>query len=91
MSTVRRTTEGVARRTAVQRLNDNSLEYVILGLRAFGALAALGWLVSLIALIWTADLRWLTTMVVLVVLGGPATWLGFWTFGNEGWVRGEAD
>jgi hypothetical protein len=87
VSTVRRVTEGVARRTVVQRLNDNALEYAVLALRSLGSVAILGWLVAIVALIWTADLRWLATMVVLVIVGSCSTWLGFWTFGNEGWKR----
>jgi hypothetical protein len=91
MTVVRRVSEGEARRSVVQRANDNTLEYVALSLRLLGAGSAAAWLVAVVALIWTADLRWLATLVFLVIVGGVSTWLGFWTFGNEGWRRADPD
>jgi len=85
----RRVTEGVARRSRVQRLNDNTLEYVIFGLRVLAGVSACGLLVAAVALVWTGDLRWLATLVLTIIWSGVFGWLGFWTFGNEGWRRGE--
>jgi hypothetical protein len=87
----RRVVEGATRRTPVQRANDSTLEYVIFGLRLIGAACAVAWLVTVFALIWTADLRWLATMVVLVIVGGVSSWLGFRTFSNEEWTDGRTE
>ena len=88
MVLVRRAVEGVARRSVVERANDGTLEYVIFAARCFACLNVLGVVVSAVALIWTADLRWLATLTLTIIWGGLFGWLGFWTFGNEEWRRG---
>lgn len=88
MTVHRRVVEGAARRSAVQRANDNTLEVVILGLRLLAVFAALSALVSVVAVVWTGDLRWLATLCLEAIVGGVCGWLGFWTFGNDGWRRG---
>jgi hypothetical protein len=91
MVVIRRVTEGEARRSAVQRANDGTLEVVILGVRVLAGLFALAVLVSTITLIWTADLRWLATLTFSIIVGGVLGWLGFWFFGNEEWRRGQTE
>lgn len=91
MTVTRRVTEGEARRSAVQRANDNTLEVVIFGLRGLAMLCAVAALVSVLATIWTADARWAATIAVCVIVGGAAGWLGFWTFGNQGWRDENAE
>lgn len=84
---VRRVVEGATRRTRVQRVNDNALEYVILGLRMTALVAAFSLPWDVVALIWTADMRWAATAAFAAILGGVCGWIGFYTFGNEGWHR----
>lgn len=91
MTVVRRVSEGEARRSVVQRANDNALEILIFGLRLGAALAVLGAIVSAVALIWTADLRWLVTLALDLAIAAGAGWAGFWVFGNEGWRRAETE
>jgi hypothetical protein len=87
----RRATEGEARRSRVQRFNDNTLEYLIALLRLLGLLGLLLCLGSVFALVWTGSLRWLATMVLALVVGFLAGGLGFLTFGNEGWRHAPDD
>jgi uncharacterized membrane protein YqjE len=84
----RRVVEGSAQRTVIERANDNTLETVIFGLRLVALWLAVLSLVSVFMTIWTADLRWVATLTASVILGAVAGYLGFWTFGNEGWRRG---
>lgn len=91
MTITRRVIEGAARRSRIERANDVTLEWVILALRGLGGVCTLGWLASVVAVIWTADLRWLATMAFLLIVGAAASWLGYWTFGNEEWRHGPTD
>lgn len=90
MVVVRRVTEGEARRSAVQRANDGTLEVVILAVRLLAGLNALAVIVAAVAVIWTADLRWVATLTLTIILGGVFGWLGFWVFGNAEWRDGPA-
>jgi fatty acid desaturase len=85
MVLVRRVTEGEARRSAVERANDGTLEVVIFTVRLLAGLNTLAAIVSALALVWTADLRWLVTLVLTIIWGGVFGWLGFWTWGNADW------
>jgi uncharacterized membrane protein YfcA len=85
MVLIRRVTEGEARRSVVERANDGTLEVVILAMRLLAGLNTMGAIVSTLALVWTADLRWLATLCLAVILGGVSGWLGFWTWGNADW------
>lgn len=87
MVLIRRVTEGEARRTAVERANDGTLEVVIFAVRLLAGLNGLAAIVSALALVWTADLRWLVTLVLTIIWGGVFGWLGFWTWGNADWRR----
>ena len=87
MVLVRRVTEGEARRSAVERANDGTLEVVILAVRLLAGLNALGVLVSAIALVWTGDLRWVATLCLTIIWGAVFGWLGFWTWGNADWRK----
>lgn len=85
MVLIRRVTEGEARRSVVERANDGTLEVVIFAVRLLAGLNTLAAIVSAFALIWTADLRWLVTLTLTIILGGVFGWLGFWTWGNADW------
>jgi hypothetical protein len=87
MVMIRRYVEGAARRTAVERANDSTLEYVIFAVRCLACINVLGVIVSAVALIWTADLRWLATLTLTIIWGGLFGWLGFWMWGNADWRR----
>jgi hypothetical protein len=79
------------RRGTVQRLNDRTLEYVILALRVVSLVSVFGgWTVALVAWIWSGDWRWGATLAVEVITGAVAAYLGFWVWGNEEW-RHDAD
>lgn len=92
MVVVRRVVEGDARRSAVERANDGTLEYVILAVRLLAGLNALAVIVSALALVWTGNLRWLATLVLTIIWGGVFGWLGFWTWGNAEWkIHGQPE
>lgn len=85
MTTHRQVVQVAEKRKAVQRLNDDTLEYLILGFRAVASISALALLASLVGLIWTWDYRWFLTACVAAVVGMLCGLLGFWQFGNEEW------
>ena len=85
MVVVRRVVEGDARRSAVERFNDGTLEWVIAILRGATVPGAAWVIFSTIMLIWSADLRWLATLVVVLIVTCVTGAAGFWYFGNGDW------
>lgn len=85
MSMHRQLVQVTEKRRAVQRLNDDTLEYLILGFRGVASISALALLASIVGLIWTWDYRWFLTACVAFVAGMLCGLLGFWHFGNEDW------
>ena len=73
------------RRGLVSRLNDDSLEYVILGLRMLTVLGVLAVIASLAGLIWTWDVRWFLTFCLGFTVTMACGLLGFRYFANEEW------
>jgi len=78
-----------AARGAVQRLNDRTLEYVTLLLRAGSIILLAFAVISVFAWIWNGGWRWGATLGASAVFGLGAGWLGFWHFGNREWFRGD--
>jgi hypothetical protein len=74
-----------AARTAVERANDQALEYAILAARWGGLLLALAALVGAWAWVWTWDARWGFTAILAALVGGSAGYWGWWLKGNEEW------
>lgn len=74
-----------AERTRIERLNDRSLEGLILLARASSVLAALSVVVFVCVGILEGDWRIFAVCGVQAAAGGFAGWFGWWHYGNEEW------
>lgn len=72
-------------RTAAERANDQSLEWLILASRVWAVLAAVAFVGALLGALWTLDWRWAVTAVLAGANAGAAGWWGWWIKGNEEW------
>lgn len=70
------------------RFNDATMEIVTALSRGLAILAAFGLIAAIFFSIWTADVRWLFTLLTCLACGVAFGWLGFRTLGNAEWFKG---
>jgi hypothetical protein len=78
------------RRTAVERANDQALEYLILFARSLAVLMGLCALLTVGLFVWVLDWRFAVGAALEALVAGGAGWWGWWVKGNEEWRRGNS-